>query len=137
VEADYYLQTHSTNPLLRTETITAAIELFIEKRGSYDSLFSVTRLRKRLWDERGRAVNHDPGVLLRTQDLQPLYEENSCIYIFDRNGLEAGGSRIGRRPFMFEIDGVEAWDIDDESDFRIAEVLYQERLRAESKSYAM
>jgi CMP-N-acetylneuraminic acid synthetase len=137
VEADYYLQTHSTNPLLGTETITAALELFMEKRGSYDSLFSVTRLQKRLWDEQGRAVNHDPGILVRTQDLPPLYEENSCIYIFDRSGLEARGNRIGQRPFMFEVDAVEAWDIDDELDFRVAEFLYQECWRAESKSYAL
>lgn len=137
VEADCYLQTHSTNPLLSTETITAALELFMGKRGSYDSLFSVTKLQNRLWDEQGRAINHDPGILLRTQDLPPLYEENSCIYIFDRSGVEARGNRIGQRPFMFEIDAVEAWDIDGELDFRVAEFLYQERSRAESKSYAL
>ena len=137
VEADCYLQTHSTNPLLSTETITAALELFVEKRGSYDSLFSVTKLQKRLWDEQGRAINHDPGILLRTQDLPPLYEENSCIYIFDRSGVEARSSRIGQRPFMFELDAVEAWDNDDELDFRVAEILYQERSKAESKSYAL
>jgi CMP-N-acetylneuraminic acid synthetase len=127
VEADYYVQTHSTNPLLSTETITRAIELFIDKHPSYDSLFSVTRMQKRLWDAQGQAINHDSNVLLRTQDLPPVYEENSCVYIFSRSGLEARGNRIGERPFMFEIDPVEAWDIDDELDFSIAEFLYQQR----------
>ncbi len=127
VESDYYLQTHSTNPLLSTETITRAIELFIDKYPSYDSLFSVTRIQKRLWDGQARAINHDPSVLLRTQDLQAVYEENSCIYIFSRSGLEARSNRIGERPFMFEMDPVEAWDIDDELDFRIAEFFYQQR----------
>jgi len=28
---------------------------------------------------------------------------------------------------MFEIDRIEAWDIDDELGFRVAEFLYQER----------
>ncbi|MHC4911740.1 MAG: acylneuraminate cytidylyltransferase family protein [Planctomycetota bacterium] len=129
VESDYYLQTHSTNPLLSTETITRAIELFIDKHPSYDSLFSVTRMQKRLWDGQARAINHDPSVLLRTQDLQAVYEENSCIYIFNKSSLEARGNRIGKRPFMFEIDPVEAWDIDDELDFRIAEFFCQERTR--------
>lgn len=127
VESDYYLQTHSTNPLLSTEAITRAIELFMDKCPSYDSLFSVTRMQKRLWDGQGRAINHDADVLLRTQDLPPLYEENSCIYIFSRGSLEGRGNRIGERPFMFEIDPVEAWDIDDELDFRVAELLYQQR----------
>ena len=76
VESDFYLQTHSTNPLLSTETITRAIHLFLDNYPSYDSLFSVTRIQTRLWDSMGRAINHNPAILLRTQDLQPVYEEN-------------------------------------------------------------
>jgi CMP-N-acetylneuraminic acid synthetase len=129
VKSDYYIQTHSTNPLLSTKTITRAIELFMDKYPSYDSLFSVTRMQKRLWDGQGQAINHDADALLRTQDLPPVYEENSCVYIFNKSGLEARGNRIGERPFMFEIDPVEAWDIDDELDFRIAEFFCQERTR--------
>ena len=127
VEADYYIQTHSTNPLLRTETISRAIQLLLDNYPAYDSLFSVTRIQTRLWDSSGRAVNHDPAILLRTQDLPPLYEENSCLYIFTRNTLETRHNRIGERPLMFEIDRLEAWDIDEELDFRTAEFLYNER----------
>ena len=128
VEADYYLQTHSTNPLLRTQTITAAIEALLGS-SEHDSLFSVTRLQARLWDADGRAVNHDPNNLLRTQDLPPIYEENSNLYIFTKAILEERRNRIGYRPLLFEIDRIESWDIDDEHDFRIAELLYAERER--------
>jgi len=127
VDADFYLQTHSTNPLLRTQTIARAIRLFLDKYPIYDSLFSVTRVQSRLWDGQVRAVNHDPAVLLRTQDLAPIYEENSCLYIFTRSALEVSHNRIGKMPLMFEMDRVEAWDIDEELDFRIAEFLYAER----------
>jgi len=126
VEADYYLQTHSTNPLLRTQTINAAIEAFLSS-SKHDSLFSVTRLQRRLWDIDGTPINHDPSQLLRTQDLPPVYEENSCVYIFTRSNLESRQNRIGERPLMFEIDHIEAWDIDDEQDFYIAETLYATR----------
>jgi len=126
VESDYYLQTHSTNPLLSTETITDAIQLFLDKYPSYDSLFSVTAVQRRLWDNLGRAINHNPAILLRTQDLPAVYEENSCLYIFDRRVLETRHNRIGERPLMFEMDRIEAWDIDDELDFRIGEFLYCE-----------
>ena len=81
LEADYYLQTHSTNPLLRSETISRAIELFLGELPNYDSLFGVTLFQVRLWDQLTRAVNHNPNILLRTQDLPPLYMENSNIYI--------------------------------------------------------
>jgi CMP-N-acetylneuraminic acid synthetase len=127
VSADYYLQTHSTNPLLRSETIARAIESFLQKYPIHDSLFSVTRVQSRLWDGLARAVNHNPAVLLRTQDLPPIYEENSCLYLFTRSNLEQRHNRIGERPLMFEIDSTESWDIDEEPDFRVAEFLYRER----------
>jgi len=126
IEADFYLQTHSTNPLLRPETITKAIESFLGKYPEHDSLFSVTRIYSRLWDQLGRPINHNPAILLRTQDLPPVFEENSNIYIFTRNTLETRRNRIGERPLMFEIDAVESTDIDEELDFRIAEHLYNE-----------
>jgi len=131
VKADFYLQTHSTNPLLRSDTISRAVQLFLENYPTHDSLFSVTRVQSRLWDSRARAINHDPAILLRTQDLPPVYEENSCLYIFTKEVLEKRHNRIGERPLMFEIDRIESWDIDEEQDFRIAEVLYTEREKLE------
>jgi len=130
VEADYYLQTHSTNPLLRSPTIQQAVETFLDSYPMYDSLFGVTRWQTRLWDGLARAVNHNPNILLRTQDLPPIYEENSCLYIFTRNILESKHNRIGDRPFLFEIDRIEAVDIDEELDFQLAEFLYEKREKA-------
>jgi len=125
IKADWYLQTHSTNPLLRPGTVTRAIETFLSKIPECDSLFSVTRVQTRFWDANGKAVNHDPNVLLRTQDLPPLFEENSNLYIFNRLNLEARRNRIGFRPLMFEVDKIEATDIDEELDFTVAELLYK------------
>ena len=129
VPAPFYLQTHCTNPFITPATVSRAIEAFFDAYPQHDSLFSVTRLQKRLWDEHGKPVNHDPAVLLRTQDLPALYEENSCLYIFERATLLARRSRLGARPRMFEIDALEAWDIDDEGDFEIAEAMVQGRAR--------
>ena len=126
VKADYYLQTHSTNPLLRPETVSRAISTFFNQ-SEYDSLFGVTRLQTRLYDAQSNAMNHDPNVLLRTQDLPPVYEENSNIYLFTQQILEERQNRIGHNPLLFEIDRDEAWDIDEEIDFRVAEFLYGQR----------
>jgi CMP-N-acetylneuraminic acid synthetase len=123
VEADFYLQTHTTNPLLTANTISTAIQVIRENFPAYDSLFSVTRRQTRYWDELGRAINHNPAILLQTQDLPPVYEENSCLYIFTRETLELQRNRIGLRPFMFEINAEEAWDIDEEIDFKIVDLL--------------
>jgi CMP-N-acetylneuraminic acid synthetase len=129
VQADFYLQTHSTNPLLKADTISRAINFFTDNFPVYDSLFSVTRWQTRLYDESGAAINHDPDNLLRTQDLPPIFEENSCIYIFTRQTLEERRNRISRRPYLFEIDAEEAWDIDEEIDFKIVDLLLSDRSR--------
>lgn len=127
VEADWYFQTHSTNPLLRSGTITDAIRTFLSKLPEYDSLFSVTRIQSRFWNARTQPVNHDPGMLLRTQDLPAIYEENSNMYLFKRDSLEKRYNRIGEKPLMYEIDRREAVDIDEELDFQITEFLYNHR----------
>ena len=127
VQADFYLQTHSTNPLLKPETVSRAIKSFLAGYPNHDSLFSVTRLQTRLYDQHGRAINHDPAVLIQTQDLPPIFEENSCLYIFRRENLIKRHHRIGERAMMFEIDAEEAWDIDEELDFEICNFLLSSR----------
>jgi CMP-N-acetylneuraminic acid synthetase len=127
VQADFYLQTHSTNPLLKAESISRGIQTFLAVIPKYDSLFSVTRLQTRLYDKDGRAINHNPLELIQTQDLPPVYEENSCLYLFARENLERKHHRIGDRPLLFEIAVDEAWDIDEELDFAICNFLMRRR----------
>ena len=118
VEADLYVQTHSTNPMLKTETLDNAIKNFLEKRDYYDSMFSVTRVQKRLYGSDGSPLNHDPVTLLRTQDLPPIYEENSNFYIFTKMSFNnANSKRIGQNALMYEIDRMEAKNIDELNDF--------------------
>lgn len=127
VPSDFHLQTHSTNPLLRPETVSRAVQSFLSDYPAHDSLFSVTRLQTRLYDQHGRAINHDPTILIQTQDLPPVYEENSCLYLFTRENLLRRHHRIGDRPMMFEIDVDEAWDIDEELDFIITDFLLRRK----------
>ena len=123
ISADLFLQTHSTNPFLRPETIEKALACWREGRHIHDSLFSVTRIQARLWDADGRPINHDPFVLLRTQDLPPVFLENSNLYIFTPELIRTSRRRIGDRPKLFEIDPMEALDIDDLPTFDLAERL--------------
>lgn len=92
VAAGAYLETHVTNPLLRPETIRAD----------------------------GSAVNHDPENLVRTQDLEPWFEEDSNLYLFTRDSFAATGARIGRKFLLFETPRLESVDIDDRSDWDLA-----------------
>jgi CMP-N-acetylneuraminic acid synthetase len=127
VDAELYLQTHSTNPLLTAETIIAALEAFASSGDGCDSLFTVTPLHTRLWSPDGDALNHDPSVLIRTQDLPPVMEENSCLYVFDAETLRTRGNRIGAHPLLYPLSPYEAWDIDEEIDWTVVEALYAAR----------
>lgn len=125
---EFYLQTHSTNPLLTTETIDTALEAFFAQK-EHDALFSVTALQTRFYWPDGRGVNHDPKHLIRTQDLEPIYEENSCIYIFSKTTNNKTKNRLGSNPIMFPIDKLEAADIDEVEDFYWAEFLLLRKLQ--------
>jgi len=126
IQADFYLQTHSTNPLLSAQTITKAVDIFTKSFPIYDSLFSVTKKQVRMWDGLSRPINHNQNILLRTQDLPPIYEENSCLYIFSKDLLLQKHNRIGNRPYLFEMAEIEAQDIDLEINFKVAEFLFKE-----------
>ena len=128
-DGEHYLQTHSTNPLLTTETINHAVETYFALK-EQDSLFTVTALQTRFYWPDGRSINHDPENLIRTQDLKPIYEENSCVYLFSRTGFHRWGNRIGERPKLLPMNRLEAIDIDDETDFLFAEHLMNLRLQS-------
>ena len=125
-DATLFLQTHATNPILKTSTIDQAIITFNESVES-DSLLSVIRHDKRMYSHDKHPLNHDPHErLVRTQDLESIYSENSCIYIFSRESFMASRNhRIGQKPYFFEMSDIESIDIDHENEFFIAEKIYE------------
>jgi CMP-N-acetylneuraminic acid synthetase len=125
LDGDVFLQTHSTNPFIAAETVDAAVNAF--HAGGVDSLFSATPEHARYWWAAERPVNHDPRVLLRTQDLPPLYRENSCLYIFRRRAFMQEGNRLTEHRMLFPMSGLEALDIDTEEDWSLAAALHASR----------
>ena len=124
---EHILQTHSTNPLLTIETIDEAIETYFEKIEQHDALFSVTPYQQRFYFKNGKPVSHDPDCLIQTQLLEPIYHENSCMYIFSRETNRTVKNRLGKKPFFFEMDHLEAADIDEWHDFLWTEFLMKQK----------
>lgn len=122
-----FMQTHSTNPFLRSETILAAAAMYREGKesGVYDSLFAVNAIKTRLYDKDLRPLNHNPVVLGRTQDLDVIYEENSNFYFFSGESFLKNSHRIGQKPRVFPMNRnlIESLDVDDLSDWGFAEAL--------------
>lgn len=126
LDGEHFLQTHATNPLLTAATVDAAIcQYFASLAEGYDSLFSVTCHYSRFYTHDLQPVNHDLKVLLNTQDMKPVLEENSNMYIFSKSSFRAANHRIGKMPVFFKMNKLEAIDIDNEEDFFIAEAVFQ------------
>lgn len=121
VSADCYMMTHNTNPLMTSRTVRAALAAF--RQSSNDSLFTVNRHQTRFYTKDAEPINHDPDNLIRTQDLEPWFEENSCLYIFTRESFGKTNARIGESPMIFEMKKTESIDLDEPEDWAIAEAI--------------
>ena len=128
-KGEHFLQTHATNPLLTTATLDQAISKYHYSLSEHDSLFSVTNMQTRLYDYQYKPINHDPAKLIRTQDLDPIYEENSNFFIFSRSSFQKHHRRIGETPILYPMNKYEALDIDTEEDFTVAEAILQSKVK--------
>lgn len=119
VPADTYIMTHTTNPLISSDTISDALNEFASSDKS-DSLFSVNKVQTRFYRSDMSPVNHDPDNLIRTQDLEPWFEENSCLFIFSADSFSKTNARIGKQPMMYITPALESVDIDEPEDWDLA-----------------
>jgi CMP-N-acetylneuraminic acid synthetase len=134
VDADAYLMTHTTNPLVSEQTVRRALAAFHEAQAANraDSLFTVDKVQQRFYRADASAVNHDPDNLIRTQDLEPWFQENSNLYIFTKESFAKTNARIGKQPMLFEGPRFESIDIDTPVDWDFA-VLAAEFVQRQSK----
>lgn len=123
VKSDNYLMTHTTNPLISAETINTAInKYYLSTEEGFDSLFSVNQFKSRFYTSDLKPLNHNPDDLIRTQDLKPIYEENSCLYLFNNESFKSTKARIGRTPNILVTPYYESVDIDDYESWQQAEI---------------
>lgn len=125
---DIFIQTHINKPLLKKETIAKALKKFVEIEDSCDSLFSVNTYHSRFYDNNYIPINHKLDHLVRTKNLKPVFEENSCFYIFTKESFQKNHHRIGINPYLFDTSPIESLELKDNLSYKLAEILmlYQE-----------
>jgi len=135
IDADLYLMTHTTNPFLSKNSIEKGISQLTAavKNESADSLFTVNKVQERFYTKEASPINHDPDNLIRTQDLDPWYSENSNLYIFNKKSFLTTNARIGLNPIMLETPPYESIDIDNPEDWDLAEVMIEYYKKKESR----
>lgn len=128
VDADIYVVSHATGPFTRSSSIDTCIERVAS--GEYDSAFLAKKMQEFLW-QNGKAMNFDIQHFPRTQDLIPVYAEASGAFVFTRETFKKFDRRVGIKPYIHEVDEIEAVDIDYPVDFDIANAIYMGGLWSE------
>ena len=126
VFADVYVMTHTTAPFISAESIEKGRDAVLS--GMNESAFAAKKLQDFLW-KNGTPFNYSLENIPRTQDLEPLYQETSGFYIYERHVITELGRRIGQSPFIVEVNEIEAVDIDEKEDFEIADAVYNHIFR--------
>lgn len=119
-DADIYVYAHATAPFIKVDTMTQCINAV--KSGEYDSAFCAVKLQDYLWQD-GKPLNFDASNLPRTQDLPPIFQETSGVYVFTKEVFEKYHRRIGVNPFIKEVSFKESVDIDNPEDFELAQIM--------------
>lgn len=125
IDADVYVLAHTTSPFIKTESIREALKHILD--GENDSAFTAERIQTFAW-YKDKTVNYDLNDIPRTQDLDPVWVETSGFYMFKREVFTEHRRRIGFRPYIKEVAGIEAIDIDEKKDYDLAIKLSEERI---------
>lgn len=117
VEADVYVLAHTTSPFVEISSIENALSHILS--GENDSAFSAEKIQTFAWYQ-GKPVNYDLQDVPRTQDIEPVWIETSGFFMFRKEIFTLHHRRIGFHPYIQEVSGMEAVDIDEKKDYELA-----------------
>lgn len=117
VDADVYVLAHVTSPFIKVSSIENALSHIL--LGENDSAFSAERIQTFAWYQ-GQPINYDLNDVPRTQDMEPIWVETSAFFMFKKEIFTESNRRIGFHPYIQEVSGIEAIDIDEKKDYDLA-----------------
>lgn len=120
VDADLYVLTHATTPLIMPQTIEKVIDAV--KNGEHDSAMTVRKIQDLLWID-GKP-NFNPANAPLTQNIKPIFQETYGAICLERDLIVKEKRRAGYRPAFIEVGQVEAVDINTWADYDFARALY-------------
>ena len=112
----YVIMISGCNPFLKTQTIDDFTKEYIKSQ--HEGLFTVVKKKDYYWDKEGNMLNKWPEGqdLLNTKAVDETYEAAHCLYGSRLDsigkGYWVGSWRKKNDPALFEMDEIEAFDID-------------------------
>lgn len=126
IQADIYFQIFVTSPLLKVSSINNCIKQLKNNIKKYDSILTIQKIYSWFWFNK-KPVNYNPRVLPRSQDAKPIILETTGLYGVTKNSLLKYKSRIGKKPFFYEVSENENIDLDNEKDFNFLEFVLKNK----------
>jgi len=121
------LWTHVTSPFLNEYDYESIIECYFKSLDNgYDSLMTVLKLQGFIWDKR-KPISYKRDELKwpMTQNIEPLFEVNSGVFLSSFENYKNFNDRIGKKPYLYEQNKRKSTDIDWPEDFVFAERLWK------------
>lgn len=124
--SEHILWTHVTSPFFNKNDYESAIKIYKKKIKSYDSLLGVSKVQDYIYDKKNPInFNKKKEKWPRTQTLKKLFMVNNAIFITSRKNYINLSDRIGKKPYLMEIEKIKSFDVDWPEDFKIAESIYE------------
>jgi N-acylneuraminate cytidylyltransferase len=120
-DPDLVVFLQATSPVRTGADIDAAVRRLRDEGA--DSLFSACPDHGLFWLHTAAGPepqNYEPATRRREQDMDPQYRENGSIYVFRPEILRHGGSRLGGRVALHEMDTWSSLQIDTPDDVELA-----------------
>lgn len=124
IDTDVIVYANCTNPVIKDETIYDIIEFYKAHSDEYDSVNSAHLVKEFMFRD-GKPMNYDLLNQPRSQDLPDISALNFAVNVLSRDAMISCRNVVGMKPYLYNIDSIEATDIDDPIDFFIAEQLYR------------
>lgn len=122
VDADIYILAHTTSPFIKSSSIENALKHILTE--NHDSAFTAEKIQTFAWFQ-GKPINYNINDVPRTQDIEPIWIETSGFFMFKKEIFTEHNRRIGFTPYIQEVYGLEAIDIDEKKDYEMAIKLFE------------
>ena len=113
-----YILTHCTSPFIELASYQKAIDLLF--KDNFESIITVKKIKTFCWYNDKKINFSLPRQ--KTQDLLPVLVETSGMYGYKYDVLDSN-SRSSENCKLVELSDIEAIDIDDDEDFRYADII--------------
>lgn len=119
---DDVMLVQATSPLTTSDDINNGIELYKK----FDSVLSVVKQKRFIWDNKGNPLNYDYKNRPRRQDWDGYYVENGAFYINHSSNILKDNNRLSGNIGCSIMNDKTYFEIDSEDDWKIVESIINE-----------